>query len=108
MSYLYRLWSVQRFCITLLATVLMPEIAQADLGEYDYESTFEVGGSCASLAYVEKGELQDTIAEASEEGIEQFCFSEEPYFCADYSSYLHGLGRMEVGYDGYLCRLVLN
>ena len=35
-----------------------------------------------------------------------FCFPEEPFGCADYTSFLKGLGRMTIGDDGYHCSLI--
>ncbi len=79
-------------------------VAQDNLADDD---GFEVGGSCAGLAYMNAGQLKAYVAASYSDDFHSFCFPEEPFSCSDYTSFLKGLGRMTTGEDGYHCSLQL-
>ncbi len=71
------------------------------------DEAFEVGGSCAGLAYMNASQLKAFLNAGYSDDFHSFCYPEEPYSCTDYTSYLKGLGRMTTGEDGYHCSLQL-
>jgi hypothetical protein len=91
--------------IVILSLGLSSEIV-AQEGSVE-EDGFEVGGSCASLAYLGAGQLKAFLSSGYSDDFHSFCYPEEPYSCSDYTSYLKGLGRMTTGEDGYHCSLQL-
>lgn len=92
--------------VTLFLTLsLSSEIVAQDISTEDV--TFEVGGSCAGLAYMNANQLKAFISAGYSDDFHSFCYPEEPYSCSDYTSYLKGLGRMTTGEDGYHCSLQL-
>lgn len=99
--------------LAMVATVLFisltlglsSETCAQDLSTED--EAFEVGGSCAGLAYMNAGQLKAFLSAGYSDDFHSFCYPEEPYSCADYTSYLKGFGRMTTGEDGYHCSLQL-
>lgn len=77
----------------------------ADLNSDD--ATFEVGASCAALAYMSNGQLKAFIGAGYADDFHSFCYPEEPSECSDYTPFLKGLGRLSTGDDGYHCSLSL-
>lgn len=73
----------------------------------DMEESFNVGGSCAALAYLGSAQLKAYIGAGYTDDFHSFCYPEEPSECSDYSSFLKGLGRLVTGDDGYHCSLQL-
>jgi hypothetical protein len=71
------------------------------------DDAFEVGGSCAALAYLSSAQLKSYINAGYSDDFHSFCYPEEPQSCADYSTFLKGLGRLSTGEDGYHCSLSL-
>jgi hypothetical protein len=71
------------------------------------DDAFEVGGSCAALAYLSAAQLKAYISSGYSDDFHSFCFPEEPSDCTDYSGFLKGLGRLSTGEDGYHCSLQL-
>lgn len=69
--------------------------------------TFQIGSSCAAMAYLEQSQIQYMISPAFKEEFQSFCYPEEPFDCSDYVSLLRGLAMLESGLDGYYCKLVL-
>jgi hypothetical protein len=68
---------------------------------------FQIGSSCAGLAYASSNSLRGLISGGYADDFHAFCFPEEPSECADYTSFLKGVGRLAVGEDGYHCSLQL-
>jgi len=99
---------------TMTAEVLADdgELAATDLvdvvetSDFDDE-IFQIGGSCAGLAYLGGAEIRHLLSQAFTDDHRSFCFPEEPSDCTDYSSFLNGLGRMTTGDDGYHCAVQL-
>lgn len=69
------------------------------------DDAFHVGGSCAALAYMTTGRLNELIKTGFSDDRHSFCFPEEPSECSDYSGLLQGMGKLSVGEDGYHCDL---
>lgn len=72
------------------------------------EETFDVGGSCAALAYLSTDQLKNYVNSGFSDDFHSFCYPEEPQSCSDYSSFLGGLGHLSTGDDGYHCSLQLS
>jgi len=91
-----------------LATTLLlgPQALGQGAGESD--DSFQIGGSCAALAYVSSGSLRSLIAGGFADDFHSFCYPEEPSECTDYTSFLKGIGRLTTGEDGYHCSLHVN
>ena len=66
---------------------------------------FQIGGSCAALAYTTGAQLSDLLTATSADDLGSFCVPEQPFECADYSSHLKGRGHLLTGEDGYHCTL---
>lgn len=82
--------------------------ATAASAETDQDSDgFQIGGSCAALAYASTSNLRALIAGGYADDFHAFCFPEEPAECSDYTSFLKGVGRLSTGEDGYHCSLQL-
>jgi hypothetical protein len=90
-----------------LALSLAPE-AQAEDVEGSDDATFEIGASCAALAYMSTAQLKAFINAGYSDDFHSFCFPEEPSECSDYTPFLKSLGRLTTGDDGYHCSLQLN
>lgn len=71
------------------------------------EVTFDVGGSCAALAYMNAGQLRAFINAGYTDDFHSFCYPEEPSECSDYTPFMKGLGRLSTGDDGFHCSLQL-
>jgi len=69
------------------------------------EETFQIGGSCAGLAYLNKAEIGAVLASAFVDDLHSFCYPEEPSECSDYSSFMQGSGKLSTGSDDYFCAL---
>jgi hypothetical protein len=78
----------------------------AETGDFD-DDIFQIGGSCAGLAYLGGAEIRHLLSQAFSDDHHSFCYPEEPSDCTDYSSFLKGLGRMTTGDDGYHCAVHL-
>jgi hypothetical protein len=76
-------------------------------GTGESEDGFQIGGSCAALAYSSTASLRSLIAGGFADDFHSFCYPEEPSECADYTSFLKGVGRLTTGEDGYHCSLHL-
>lgn len=76
-------------------------------GAGESEDGFQIGGSCAALAYASTSNLRSLIAGGFADDLHSFCYPEEPSECADYTSFLKGVGRLATGEDGYHCSLHL-
>ena len=101
----------QRIFATLIVAFGLAPLAGAQ--EYSTpdglqgEGEFQVGGSCAALAYLSSTELRAYINASYSDDFHSFCFPEEPSDCEDYTQFLKGLGRLSTGEDGYHCSLQL-
>src|SRR5690606_546840 len=85
-------------------------VAQEDESATDnamVDDGFEVGGSCAALAYMNQSQVKAFISSGFSDDFHSFCFPEEPSECSDYTAFLKGLGRLTTGDDGYHCSLQL-
>lgn len=91
-------------------------VAQGDSGVSDSGGTqaaegdddaFNVGGSCAALAYLSLNQLKAFIGSGYSDDFHSFCFPEQPSECSDYTPLLQGLGHLTTGEDGYHCSLQL-
>jgi hypothetical protein len=99
--------------LTLLSLAGITSHATLGLGEntddesliYQGGETFQIGGSCAAMAYIEEAQLTYLISDAFKDEFPSFCYPEEPYDCSDYTSFLKGAGTLEAGVDGYYCKL---
>ncbi len=101
-----RMPAVMAFALFVTLTLgLSSETCAQELSTED--SAFEVGGSCAGLAYMNATQLKAFLSAGYSDDFHSFCYPEEPFSCADYTSYLRGLGRMTTGEDGYHCSLQL-
>jgi hypothetical protein len=69
------------------------------------EETFQIGGSCAGLAYLNKAQIATVLASAFVDDLHSFCYPEEPSECSDYSSFMQGAGKLSTGSDDYYCSL---
>lgn len=100
------------FLSILMALAATSAVAAEGAAEGDpadvLEQEFEVGGSCAALAYLSSKELKTITSSAFADDFHSFCYPEEPFSCADYTSHLKGLGRMTTGEDGYNCSLQIS
>ncbi len=106
MKYFSRGHCAQRLIVTCIMTFMMPDIANAIQGSSDPE--FQVGESCAALAYGSADAYLWLIESLDNRELEEFCYPEEPSFCSDYTDFLHGIGRLEFseGGEGGMCRLI--
>lgn len=86
--------------------LLGTQLLAAEATEND--DSFQIGGSCAGLAYVSSASLRSLIAGGFADDFHSFCFPEEPSECSDYTSFLKGVGRLSTGEDGYHCSLQLH
>jgi hypothetical protein len=97
---------------TMTAEVMAADAAEvaaidvAETGDFD-DDIFQIGGSCAGLAYLGGAEIRHLLSQAFSDDHHSFCYPEEPSDCTDYSSFLKGLGRMTTGDDGYHCAVHL-
>jgi hypothetical protein len=66
---------------------------------------FQIGGSCAGLAYLNKDQITTVLAAAFADDMHSFCYPEEPSECSDYSGFLQGAGRLSTGDDDFHCSL---
>jgi len=90
------------------ATPTNAQILQMDNDVPDVDggnTSFEVGSSCAALAYLSTAELKTLVNVSYSDDFHSFCYPEEPSDCSDYTSFLRGLGRLTTGDDGYHCSL---
>lgn len=90
-----------------ITLVVAPSISAQEGVFADEETSFQVGGSCAALAYLDASQLKQYVSAAYSDDFHSFCYPEEPFSCSDYTSFLRGLGRMAIGDDGYHCSLQL-
>ena len=77
----------------------------SSIGAAQSEETFQIGGSCAGLAYLTKAQIQVVLASAFVDDLHSFCYPEEPLECSDYSSFMRGGGKLSTGSDDYYCAL---
>ena len=101
----------KRICATLLLALGLvpwtaPKASAQDYQDYD-DAEFQVGGSCAALAYLSSTQLKAYINSSYMDDFHSFCYPEEPSDCSDYTQFLKGLGRLTTGEDGYHCSLQL-
>lgn len=69
------------------------------------DEAFQIGGSCAGLAYLNRDQIGTVLGAAFSDDMHSFCYPEEPSECSDYSAFLHGMGRLATGDDGFHCSL---
>lgn len=96
----------------VLMTLALGPGATAQEGLEDSQSgsdevTFDVGGSCAAIAYMNAGQLKAFINAGYTDDFHSFCYPEEPSECSDYTPFMKGLGRLSTGDDGFHCSLQL-
>lgn len=92
--------------IMALATVAgLSTLGLAQAGGMSAEETFQIGGSCAGLAYLNKGQISMVLSAAFSDDLHSFCYPEEPSECADYSAFLQGAGKLTTGDDDFHCSL---
>jgi hypothetical protein len=80
-------------------------IGMSSMGSAQSEETFQIGGSCAGLAYLNKTQIATVLASAFIDDLHSFCYPEEPSECSDYSSFMQGIGKLSTGSDDYYCSL---
>lgn len=77
----------------------------AQSGGMSGEETFQIGGSCAGLAYLNKSQISTVLTAAFSDDLHSFCYPEEPSECSDYSAFLQGAGKLTTGDDDFHCSL---
>lgn len=85
------------------------EVSALDAAQSDEfsDEIFQIGGSCAGLAYLDGAEIRHLLSNAFSDDHHSFCYPEEPSDCTDYTSFMKGMGRMTTGDDGYHCAVQL-
>ncbi len=104
---LHRALFQSRFWLALGITVQLWQAPVAHAEEDQDADGFQIGGSCAALAYASTTNLRALISGGYADDFHAFCFPEEPSECSDYTSFLKGVGRLNTGEDGYHCSLHL-
>lgn len=73
---------------------------------FSADEAFQIGGSCAGLAYLNKDQITIVLSAAFSDDMRSFCYPEEPSECSEYTAFLHGAGRLSTGDDGFHCSLI--
>jgi len=95
---------IHLFKVKLISGLALVGISS--IGGAQTQESFQIGGSCAALAYLSKAQIGIVLATAFVDDLHSFCYPEEPSECSDYSSFMQGSGKLTTGSDDYFCALV--